>query len=698
MLADTTGEGKEETNQNDIHVSNMLTNMFATIGSNDLVSLKQYLESDECNITEYAKAIEYNYGVWPRIYNSDTDNLRQLNPDTSFTSLGLGSTTSSNSIMSSMMSTDVFFQMPSDTKLFENQYDVKAGKWPSNYNECVLVLTSKGNISDYILYTLGLRDYEELDKMIEQFLKEEDVETPDNTDFYSYEEILNTTFKLISTSDCYEYDSEYKIWRDKSDNTKYMKNVVKNGEDLKIVGIVQPKEGITASMLQPGICYPSSLTNHIIEKASNSKIVKEQLKSPKKNVFTGKKFDEDEQKSSFDMKSLIEIDEKAMKSAFKVDQSKLNVDFGDLSKSVNTASLPTLNLNSILSQVKFSVSPAETQSLMKDLLKGYQEYAKENGLLDVTQFEKYFSDYLQSKKAQEIINTHLTIVIKSQNIDKQISKIIENYMETAMASMTKSIEKEITASMNKLSKSMSSAINIDEKAFASSIRIKMGEEELTELITSLMSKEKSTYEGNLKKLDYANLEEPDGIDIYPKDFEANEAIKKILDEYNEHMEAEKQENKVISYTDMVGTLMNSVTIIVDVVSYVLIAFVAISLVVSSIMIGVITYISVLERKKEIGILRAIGASKHNVAQVFNAETFMIGLFAGVIGIGITLLLLIPINKVIHMIAEGVNVNASLPVLAGIILIILSTVLTLIGGIIPSKKAAKEDPVLALRSE
>lgn len=199
-------------------------------------------------------------------------------------------------------------------------------------------------------------------------------------------------------------------------------------------------------------------------------------------------------------------------------------------------------------------------------------------------------------------------------------------------------------------------------------------------------------------MNYANMKEPDSISIYPKNFEGNEEIIKILDEYNAHMKEEGNEDKVISYTDMVGTLMNSVTIIVDVISYVLIAFVAISLIVSSIMIGVITYISVLERKKEIGILRAIGASKHNVSQVFNAETFMIGLLAGIIGIGITLLLLIPINKIIQSISQGINVTATLPIAAGIILIILSTILTLIGGIIPSRKAAKEDPVLALRAE
>ncbi len=755
-----------DTNQNekngDINVTNMITNMFSTIGSNDLASLKQYLESDECKINEYAKTVEYTYSVSPKIYSTDTEKLRQINPDVSFTGLGMGSGVSQNSLMSSMMSTDVFFQMPSDKNLFESQYDIKAGNWPTKYNECVLVLTSNGNISDFMLYALGLKDYEELDNMINQFLKEENVDTIENMDSYSYKDILGKTFKLINSSDCYEYDSEYKIWRDKTDNTTYMKQLVEKGEDLKIVGIVQPKEGVTAAMLMPGIGYLSSLTNHIIENALNSEIVKQQIETPDTNVFTGKKFDDNEGNNAFDMNSLIEIDTKAIQSAFKIDQSKIKVDFGNLNNIATQNSLPTLNINDVLGELKFSLSSNDIQLLITELLKGYEEYmkkhpeadinqvskqlleylgskevgemiskeieeiikengeikiteeqlnkimikilngyeeyAKENNFVMITDLDKYLKEYIESEEAKKIISNNLSKIIESQNLDKQISKIMEKYMKTVMTSMSKSLEKEMTASINKLSKSMASAFSIDEKAFARAFKMKMNEEELSELFASLMSKERTTYENNLKKLDYADLEKPSGINIYPKDFEGNEAITNLLNEYNNKMEAEGNEDKVISYTDMVGTLMSSVTTIIDVISYVLVAFVSISLIVSSIMIGVITYISVLERKKEIGILRAIGASKHNVSQVFNAETFIIGLLSGAIGIGITLLLLIPINKIIYLVSNGANVRATLPTMAGIILVVLSTILTLIGGIIPSKKAAKEDPVLALRSE
>ena len=761
LIGASTGDtAYEETG--DIKVNKMLTSMFSTIGSNDLVALKQYLESDSCPINEYAKDVEYTYDVTPIIYSADTENLRQLNPDITFSSLGIGAGESSNSMMSSMMSTNVFFQMPEDADLYESQYDVKAGKWPTNYNECVLVLTANGNISDFLLYTLGLRDYSEMDNWVTDFSNGKDVNTPENLGSYSYDDILGINFKLINSSECYEYDEEYKIWRDKTDNTEYMKNVVENGDDLTIVGIVQPKENATSTMLNPGICYPASLTKNIIETAGNSTIVQEQLANPEIDVFTGKRFDDTGDESSFDMNSLIEVDTNAIQSAFKIDQSKIKVDFGNLNNVLSQNSLPTFDINDILNNIEFSMSSQDIQKLMKDLLKGYEEYVqknpednisqiskqlsdylqskevsellnkkiqeiiKENGSLTITQeqmqeilleilkgyeqyvednelvstddLKKYLMEYLESDEAKTIITNNLTQIIQSQDLDTQVSNIMQEYMQSVMSSMSSSLQKEMQSSIQNLSKSITEAISIDENAFIGAFQIKMTEEELSELFQSMMSKESVTYESNLKKLNYASLEEPSGINIYPKDFDGNQAITNLLNDYNARMEEEENYDKVISFTDMVGTLMSSVTTIINTVSYVLIAFVAISLVVSSIMIGVITYISVLERKKEIGILRAMGASKTNVAQIFNAETIIIGLLAGVIGVVITILLNFPINQIIYTLSNGANVKAALPLTAGIILITLSVLLTLIGGIIPSRKAAKEDPVLALRSE
>ena len=762
MLVSDQNDGKSN-NEDNIKVTSKITNMFSKMGANDLASLKQYLDSDESGLKNYAKDVEYSYNVKPIIYSSDTQKLRQINPDKSFSGLGISSDSSQNSLMSSMMSTDIFYQIPSDSKLYEEQYDIKAGKLPTNYNECVLVLSQSGNISDFVLYALGLRDYDEFDNIINQVMSGKNVESPEYLENYSYEDILGITFKLINSSDCYKYDDEYKIWKDKTENNDYMKNLVEKGEDIKIVGVLKPKDGATAPMLQEGIWYSKDLTNYVMEKASNSQIVKEQLENPDINVFTGKRFDETESENHFDMNSLIEVDQNALKSAFKIDSSKIKVDFSNVNNLISQTNLPALDLNDVISKLDFSLSNDDMKIMMNELVKGYndylnkyhpeanleniseklteyinskeaqelikrevenaikengsititeeqmqkimkklienfEEYAKENGLVDTSKLEEYLMEYLQSEEAKTIISNNLTKIIQSQNLEKQISNIMNDYMKTATSSISKSLEKEITKSMNNLSKSMSKAISIDEKAFVGAFKMKMDEEELTELLSAVMSKEKNSYENNLTKLNYTKKEEPSEIFIYPKDFEGNKEITNILSEYNNKMKEKGDEDKVISYTDMVGTLMSSVTTIINVVSYTLIAFVSISLVVSSIMIGVITYISVLERKKEIGILRAMGASKHNVGQVFNAETFIIGLLAGLIGIGITSILLIPTNKLIYALSNGANVRASLPFVGGIVLVVLSTILTLIGGIIPSKKAAKEDPVLALRCE
>lgn len=759
MLVDNSQDNQK---QGDIHVSQMLTTMFSTIGSNDLESLKDYLDSGKTKIKDYTTAIEYTYKIAPQIYSSHTEKIRQVNPDKSFQSLGIGSTMSSNSLMSASMSTDIFAQMPQNPQLYQHQYDIKAGRWPKNYNEVVVVLTNKGNISDFMLYSLGLRDPEELDKMLDQFSREEEVITPDNQDSsYSYEDILNVKFKLVNASDYYEYDKDYQVWKDKTDNEEYMKKLVKNGEDIHIVGIAKAKEGTTAAMLMPGIYYTSDLVDHVIENAMQSDIVKAQIKNNKKNVFTGKNFDAKNEKNAMDMQNLIRVDEKKLQSAFQFDTSGMNVDLSNMNHFMENLSLPPLDLNKIIGQLNIQLTPEQIQSVVNDFIKGYQDYVKnhpeldinqyseqlaqflqssqasqrlqqfieeaiknnqtieitekqmqemfnqllkeyndyatQNQLPNITQLDEYFKAYLQSAEAKQTLQKSLDQLVKDMNLESQINQVMQDYMMSVMGSVSSSIQKELASSMKQLSSSLVNAFHFDTNVFSSAIQMNMSEEELSELMMSIMSKEVYTYETNLTKLGYADFESPSMINIYPKDFESKEQVLQILDNYNQQMEQEDEE-KVITYTDFVGTLMSSVTDIINVISYVLVAFVAISLVVSSIMIGVITYISVLERKKEIGILRAIGASKRNVSNVFNAETFIIGLLAGIIGIGVTLLLLIPANQVIHSIAGNTQINASLPPVAGIILVILSTILTLIGGIIPSRKAAKEDPVTALRTE
>ncbi|WP_278628273.1 ABC transporter ATP-binding protein/permease [Thomasclavelia cocleata] len=694
-------QDKDEKDDTKIYVSQMITNMFSKIGSNDLTSLKDYLDSGKSDIKKYTNAIEYNYNIAPQIYTINSENIRQVNPDKSFSSLGLGSSTNSNSLISSMMSTDVFYPMPSNLDLYKDQYDIKAGNWPKSYNECVVVLSKNGNINDFMLYTLGLRDYSELDKMIEQFSKEESVEIPDNSTSYSYKDILGIEFKLVNAADYYQYDSNYNVYKDKKDDQNYMKNLIENGEDIKIVGIVQPKDSATATMLQSGIGYPAALTTHVIKQAASSEIIKKQLDNPNIDVFTGKDFN-DKNKNQLDLNSLFTVDEEILKSAFTFDQSKLSMEDLDLSQiKLDSSILPTIDVNDIFSDMKINISQDNIESFTKAIITQFQEYLKENELIDPTKINEYFRAFLQTEQVQKLFQDEMVKIIQTSGLteqfENQLQIVMAQYTDTISKSLQQQINVQITKQMDNLAYSMQDAIKIDTSAFAKAIKMNMNEEELTELMMSLMTSEVSSYDGNLKSLGYVDFNKPSAINIYPKDFENKQNVINILDKYNNDIK-NVDEDKVISYTDYVGTLMSSVTDIINVISYVLIAFVAISLIVSSIMIGVITYISVLERKKEIGILRAIGASKRNISQVFNAETFIIGLLAGVLGIVITLLLLIPGNTLIHEIAGNTSVSAALPIGGAFILIILSVILTMIGGLIPSKKAAQEDPVTALRSE
>ena len=420
MMTDTQpNQNNEEKDDTKIHVSQMITNMFSKIGSNDLTSLKKYLDSGKSNIKENTNSIEYTYNVAPQIYSTNTDLIRQVNPDKSFSSLGLGSSANSNSLMSSMMSTDVFYQMPSNTSLYEDQYDIKAGNWPKNYNECVLVLTKNGNINDFMLYTLGLRDYSELDKMIEQFSKEETVNVPTDIKSYSYKDILGTEFKLVNASDYYQYDSKYNVYKDKTDDENYMKNLIQNGENIKIVGIVQPKDSASATMLQSGIGYPAALTNHVIEQAASSEIVNKQISNPNIDVFTGKEFS-DKNSNQLDMNSLFTVDGEMMKKAFSFDQNKLSFDMGDLDLSqikLDSASLPSINMDNIFANMKVDIPKENIESFTQAVMTQFQQYLKDNGLIDPTKMNEYFMAFLQTDQAQKLMQDEMIKLLQSSQQD-----------------------------------------------------------------------------------------------------------------------------------------------------------------------------------------------------------------------------------------------------------------------------------------
>ena len=689
--------------------SKMVTGMFGSIGSNDLASLKEYLDTGDSGIDQYVNSIEYGYNITPQLFSSDTeDGARQVNPDKSFSSIGLGSATSTNGIMSSMMSTNIFYEMPSDPDLYQDQYDVMAGTWPQNYNDIVLVLTPNGKVSDFMLYTMGLRDHSELDDMVRAFANEEEVTAPDDYMTLTYDQLMAVTFKLVAATDYYQYDSDYHVWKNKSDDADYMRDLVNSGEDVHICGIVKPKASAKITSLQTGFYYTSDMVSHIIDEAADSQIVKDQLADSATNVFTGKSFVEeaDAEDSNFDMSSLFTIDGNKLQAAFQIDPDALSVDMSSLDLSGAASNLPAapeMDPSEFQVSGKPTINKEAAAALMATVEKDYFAYYSEQ--VQQGKPAPSFNEYFVTERAQKLVGDALPGIIDTSEMQAELAQKIQAYLQATMSSymnqvvsaMQTQMQAAMTQVMGQLSVNMATAMHVDESAFADAFQMNMDEQELTELMMSFMSSETTSFDGNLNKLGYADYAKPASIDIYPKDFESKQSVIDILDGYNDKMKAEGEDDKAVSYTDIVGALMSSVTTIVNMISYVLVAFVAISLVVSSIMIGVITYISVLERKKEIGILRSIGASKGDIGRVFNAETVIVGLVAGLIGIGVTALGCIPANAIVYALFDVPNV-AILPWQAAVILIAISVFLTFLSGLIPSSAASRKDPVEALRSE
>lgn len=845
-LSDTDGKVEE---------MQILNQMVSGTEYNDLKSLKAYLESGKSDIKNQTKAMEYDYGITPQIYLREEDGkVRQVCPDQTVSSLS-----GSSSMMLAMMGSsgmEQFHALPENDALYKDQYDVKAGHWPENEHQCVVVLTKDGRLYDTTLYSLGLKSGEELDKILDAVADDKTVETSDKLETFDYDDFLGIKLKLVNASDYYVYDNEFSVWKDKSDNDKYIENLVKDGEDLEVVGVVQPKDGEDITMLTAGVSYPASLVNHVIEEASKSKIVKAQIKNKKKNVFNGKAFDDPDDENGLNMEDFFKVDEEAFKNAFKVDTSKMNMDssifsdmdfsdvdlsdlvdgdaladampsfsekdFQDILKGVSVnltqnslaelfntlldgykksvgdnpetditgltdglkqfltsddtiaylskklkeilgpeldevltkdllkdfmmrvmedyqefaskqedpndfetnfrAYLETDAVDRILSEELVSlkdklssveITDDQLKEIMTDLANGYEDYAKKNNLAQPDKILDAFLKYVSSDSGQKVLLHYAGQIVDRKtlqaNLQKKMADVMGDFsdeltdqissaMGKVMGQISSSLQKSMGSAMTSMMDNMQDIFSIDPDAFAKAIQMNMSEEDLQELMTSLMSKGSASYEDNLNKMGYADETDPQTISIYPVDFDSKQVVDQILQDYNDDMTNSGQDDKVISYTDLVGVMMSSVTSIVNMISYVLIAFVAISLVVSSIMIGVITYISVLERRKEIGILRAIGASKGNVGAVFNAETFIIGLLAGVIGIAITIIAIFPTNYIIHTVSGNADVNAALPIGAAFVLIALSVVLTLLGGLIPANKASKSDPVTALRTD
>ena len=737
---------------------------------NDLASLKKYLDSDECTISEDAASIEYSYGIAPLIYRQNKDGtVRQIFPDSSLSALN--NTTSAAGIVSSMTNQSVFTEMAEEPSLYEDQYDVKAGRWPKSYNEAVLVLNSDGSISDYALYILGIEDDSVMMRFLQEYAKNKNTQAPTGYGTYPYATFVGLKYKIVTSSDYYVYDEERQIWRNRSDDEAYVEQLVENSPDLTIVGVVQPRADASSTILPIGVAYTHALTYYAIDHAAESEVVKQQLADPEVNVLTGERFDAGQRETDLDISSLFSVDTDMLKDAFQFDASKLqfdlsgafdlqdgsfdfssildpsafqldlsDLDLSDIDMSdVELPDMDALDLSQLFADMDLSVSEDALQSLMKKIMNGYKRYIIGNGilnldkigfssymesdqfkqllsesmgdLLDTTGLQEQFTaslqqnlqgimtSYLQSyseqlsQKLGEALQTKLTAAIQTQ-----MSTVMQQLMTQLTTQFSQQIQSAIQNNIAQLSSQVEDALKIDPTVFQSAVQVNMSTDDLVDLVKMNLQSSTTSYSSVLGALGYSDYAKPGSIWIYPKSFEAKNRIVDSLNAYNAAMRAQGEEDKVIVFSDTVGTLMSAVTKIVDMVSNVLVAFVAISLAVSSIMIGVITYISVLERRKEIGILRAIGASKHNVSEVFNAETFIIGMCSGVIGVGLCLLLLIPGNMLIHSIAGTTSVTAVLPPKAALVLIVLATLLTILGGLIPARSAAKCNPVTALRSE
>lgn len=823
------GEDEEvETPEGSVHEIQLMGRVASSIGTNDLASLKEFFDANGGGIDDYVSAIQYYYDVTPQIFSPDTaDGVRQVNPDNSLAALGFGGEMAS--FMPSNRLSNVFQEMVDDVSVIEAQYDVVAGAWPVQPTELLVVLSPNGGLSDFMFYALGLLDPADRDEMIRRLANEESFVLEKEPTAFTYEEILDTTLKLVPATDFYTYDKQYEVWTDRTGDTKYMKDRVREGETLKVAGIVKPKEGAPATALGPGLYYTPMLTRYIINQSEDAKIVKEQKAHPEVDVFTGQDFDAEDgdTESRLDFPSLIDIDEDAIGQAFAIDESMLEIDpgamgvnldgLGDLGSlgmpdlggmDIQVPPPPALDLSSLgsdidldlnldfdmdmdfagdidvdwseididLSGIEIEVDEEEVSAAVQELVEGYFAWAVKNGRDPLDVFEN-FPVYMETDEAKQILDDlgekvdfddiqkqlieQIGGAIQDQiqtQIEEQIAEKIEEareklqeqlvtqlqeqltqslsqslqsglqvamgeYMgqlssalqsqiqaqmgasEAQMRSAMAGIETQIVAGlqasmeqvMGSLAETLPAAMSIDEEAFAEAFEFNMDEAELQRLLASLLGVEEASYASNLHALGYADFADPSEIDIFPVDFNAKADVVEILEEYNADLEAAGEDDKVVTFTDIVGALMSSVTDIVNVVTYVLIAFVAISLVVSSIMIGVITYISVLERRKEIGILRSIGASKRDIRTVFNAETLIIGFTAGLLGVLITYLATIPANALVYA-KWGIKNVAQLPVTAAVVLVAISMTLTVLAGLIPASAASKADPVEALRSD
>ena len=619
------------------------------VQTNNLKAFKQYIENTP-GFKEFSSAIDYSYAVDFNIFTKDKNGVIMKSDMASLMKEMFADSPMSSGSASMFASYDVWQEMlkGSDgeilSDLFYDQYDVIYGSWPQAYNEIVLIVDKNNEISDVVLYALGLKTTDEMKQDMENAGNGEELPT----ESWSYEEICAMDFKMILSPDFYQKtaDGSYVDLGKTQTGIEFLYNSDKV-IDLKVAGIIRPNEDTVASMMTGSIGYTTALTEYAIDRMAQSDIVKEQLADPSKDIISGLPF-----KTGDD-----EIADEEKVSMFKEYMASLSVD----------------KKAALYIDIKSHISPAQLEMMVSGMLAKYTEeqlidlavkaYAEQMGVEDTSQIEAY---------------------IKTMSREELMTAIKDGMAEQVKAQYETSMRENLSKQSNEVLAGLLAAETFTDEQYV----------EFFDLYMPATHSE-STYEDNLKTLGYVDIDSPTAINIYASTFENKDEIAALITEYNNSVE---DENDEINYTDYVALLMSSITLVINAISYVLIAFVSVSLVVSSIMIGIITYISVLERTKEIGILRAIGASKKDISRIFNAETAIVGFASGAIGIGITLLLILIANPILHAVTGIGILNASLPVIGGVILVILSISLTLIAGLIPSRLAAKKDPVVALRTE
>ena len=731
-LLSMSSKTNKERDDDRVYEEQFMSSMFKSISTNDLRSFKKNLEENFNKVEKDLANVKYSYSVKPLIYTRSKDNkLYKLNPSDTFENM-MGS----NAMTSLSDYSSVFSEMVDNVDAIKDSYEIIKGRWPEKNDEMILVLNEKGTISDFLVYSLGLRNPEELKEMVNKMMLSEIVEINNEPMSFTYDDLLNLEFKMITATDLYKYNSQYDLYEDMSEDENYMNSLYNNGMDLKIVGIMSVKEGVTSMALNPGVNYRSGLVKDIITKSRGTEIVSKQLSDSERDVISGNPFTKNDNGLNLDFKDLVSVDEAKLSSAFNIniDQKQLEKEttnsIQEISSSITTDTNPakedlTNSIKDLIDALCVSGEIIETNNIDSTI----ESFLTNNNILKNME-EKYGipENNLKTIYGGTLKNFLNAYISAYQNIDSSlttdsnnpiakydstvVSSVKDNYLNNIMvtmainqmapmlteAKMNKDIISKVMELTGNISKSFANAFNVDASKIADSFKLKMSEEEITRIISSMISNETNNARKNLVKMGYQDFDEPTYIAFYFNDFDGKEDFLSFLDTYNEDLEKKDLKDKIINYSDTTGILMGSVKTIVNAVSYVLIGFVSISLVVSSIMIGIITYISVFERTKEIGILRAIGASKRNISSIFNAETFIIGFLSGLFGIGTSLLLIPVINKVIHHFTGNIPLSAFLTTRNSIILIILSVILTLIGGLIPAKSASKKDPVEALRSE